>query len=217
LEHSILTGARLASGPICIEQAVDVSGSMTEFRSQREQAEKDLFSFAKRTLTATDLYSEAFFAKSGVVALRPSPLTAIAGPPGEPNGIDMSDTQLTPAVNALVAARPSTRGGSQCAARALVVITDGVIGDDQATLAAALFKGGYTRVFAVIPIETGWGRPGQLRGGVLDSISVQHFAAPGITGRAASIVADARPLDVVFGEIIGSLTGQSLSRMKEPK
>jgi hypothetical protein len=217
LADSALVGPRLVSGPVCIEQAVDVSGSMTAFRAQRELAEKELFAFAAKALTTNDLYAEAFFAGSGVVALRPTSLAAIAAPPGVPNGINYNGTELAPAVDALVAARSPARGGQQCAARALVIITDGIIGDEQAKLAASLFKGGYTRVFAVIPVETGWGRPEQLRGGVLDSISVQHLSEPGLTGRVASILADAKPLDVVFGEIIGSLTGQSLSRVDKAK
>jgi hypothetical protein len=132
-----------------------------------------------------------------------------------PAGIDPGTldggTLLAPAVAALVAARAADPG--ECAARALVMITDGVIGDDPAVLDAVLTKANYTRMYAVIPSgPTGADRAG-LRGGLLDSVIVHGFHDGGASGRAASILGDAKPLDVVFGEILGGLTGQRLSRI----
>ena len=92
------------------------------------------------------------------------------------------------------------------------MITDGLIGDGRAQLATALRRGDYTRIFAVIPAATGWGRPPELTGGIRNSITVYHFSSPGLSGVSASLLAGARPLDVVFGEIISSLTGQHLAR-----
>lgn len=210
LAGSVLAGQRLVTGPVCLEVAVDVSGSMDQFRGQRERAERELFAFARRALDE-DTLSEAFFASSARIALHPTVLNTLDAPPQVPGGIDYQGTRLTPAVAALISARPSGSAGT-CAARALVVISDGLLGDDPAELTGTLARGAYTRIFAVIPAETGWGRPAPLTGGLLDSITVHHFTDSGLSGRIASILADAQPLDVVFGEILSALTGQRLAR-----
>lgn len=216
LENSRLAGVRLTTGPVCIEEAVDVSGSMQEFIPQREHAEREMFAFAVRELTDDgDMFSAAFFAGSGVTAQAPAPLRTLTIAPTVPAGIDYHGTLLAPAVDALVASRAGAPGADGCSSRALVVITDGVIGDDEATLAASLRKGNYARIFAVVPVETGWGRPDQLQGGIRDSVSVMHFTSPGVSGRLASIFVDAKPIEIVFGEILGSLTGQRLEPIEQ--
>lgn len=208
LTTSTLTGTRLVTGPICLEEAVDVSGSLTAFAGQRNQAEDEMFAFARRELHKNDLFSEAFFAATAKLALAPTPLAKVSTPPAEPPGISPDATYLTPAVRALIAGRPARE---HCASRALVMITDGYI-DDPGPLATALRAGGYTRVFAVIPAATGWGRPSQLSGGIRNAITVYHFTSPGLNGRLAAFFAGAQPLDVVFGDIISTLTGQTLSK-----
>lgn len=209
LADATLEGPRLVTGPICLEEAVDVSGSMDAFRAQRESAEAALFTFARRFLRRDDLFSTAFFAGAAQVAQPPAALSALTTAPVAPTGLDPSTTVLGPAVDALVAARDAR----PCAARALIVITDGILRDDRSTLSTALRSGGYARIFAVIPAATGWGRPAELSGGALDSITVHHFADSGLSGRLSSILADAKPLDVVLGEIIGTLTGQQLTQV----
>lgn len=213
LDTSTLGGPRLVTGPICIEEAVDVSGSMTAFTAQRERAERALFDFARRELGRDDLFAAAFFAGSGKVAIRPSSLDTLTTAPGIPQGIDPEGTQLAPAVRALVAARGAAAG--RCAARALVLITDGLLGDPEAA-GEALRAGAYTRVFAVIPAETGWSRPDPLTG-PLDAVSIHHFTDSGAKARVASILADAKPLDIVLGQIAGSLTGQHLKQKGQPR
>jgi hypothetical protein len=211
LATSTLRGPRLVTGPICIEEAVDISGSLTAYAAQRDHAEHEMFTFARRHLRRDDLFSEAFFALTSQLALAPTPLTRLSAAPAQPSGISPDGTYLTPAVRALIAARATAPGGGRCAARALVIITDGLIGDP-GPLAAALRQGRYTRIFAVIPSATGWGRPPELTGGTRDAIAVDHFTSPGLGGQAAAFLAGARPLDVILGTIIGSLTGQQLAR-----
>ncbi|TDP92922.1 vWA domain-containing protein [Labedaea rhizosphaerae] len=213
LATSTLAGPRLVTGPICLEEAVDVSGSMEQFRDQREQAELALFTFARRVLTDADRLSTAFFAGSGELALRPTALRSLTRPPRMPTITQPDGTNLGPAVDKLVAARTRNGKASTCAARALVVITDGLLGDEQAAISKSLRAGNYTRIFAVIPAETGWGRPSELTGGALDSVSVYHFTGSGLGARLASVFADGKPLDVVLGEIVGSLTGQHLDQL----
>lgn len=212
LANSTLTGTRLVTGPICIEEAVDISGSLIAFAAQRNQAEDELFAFARRELHKDDLFSEAFFALTGRLALPPSSMSTLTSPPSAPPNISPDGTYLTPAVNALVAARSQIPAGITCASRALVVITDGLIGDGGRQLATALRRGDYTRMFAVIPAATGWGRPSEFTGGIRNSITVYHFTSPGLGGVEASVLAGAKPLDIVFGDIISTLTGQRLSR-----
>ncbi len=209
LATSALIGPRLTTGPVCLEEAVDISGSMTQYTGEREHAERELFAFARRELGKDDLFSEAFFAGSARLAVPPTPMVKLNAAPSESGQLD-GGTSLTPAVATLVAARTHTA----CAARALVMITDGLIYDDDLRLPVrdTLSAAAYTRMFAVVPSgATGAGR-GNLNGGLLDSVTVYGFEDGGLSGRARSIIGNARPLDVIFGDILGSLTGQRLGR-----
>jgi hypothetical protein len=205
LSQSTLAGARTVGGPVCIEEAVDVSGSMSVFSSERESAERELFAFAHRELAPDDRFSSAFFAGSGALAVPSTPISELNDPPTVPPDIDPAGTRLAPAVSALVQARSADDG---CAARALIVITDGALGDAPDTLARTLTAANYTRLFAVIPSATGWSRPSALP----DSFIVYHFHNGGWMDRAVSVFTGAEPLDVVFGNILGTLTGQHLVR-----
>jgi hypothetical protein len=209
LARSVLGDPRLITGPACVDEAVDVSGSMQQFTPQRERAERELFEFARRELEPTDLISIAFFGETSAVALAPTPLDALSAAPGVPAGIGPNDTLLAPAIDALVASRSTMP--TPCAARALIIVTDGVISDPAQT-AVALAAASYTRVYAVIPTSVRWwGRPPQL-GGDLQPISVYHFTDGGVGGAVASVLAGGKPLDVVLGEIMGALTGQPLQQ-----
>jgi hypothetical protein len=203
LAESTLAGPRSVTGAVCIEEAVDVSGSMAAFRAQRESAERALFGFAHRELAPYDQFSTAFFADTARLALAPTALSSLDAPPAVPPGLASGGTTLAPAVTQLVEARPA---GDGCAVHALIVITDGLLNDSARVLDAALAEGSYARVFAVIPSATGWGRPG----GLPPSFEVYHFHGDGWTGFVVGALSDAKPLDVVFGEILGSLTGQTL-------
>jgi hypothetical protein len=163
-------------------------------------------------LKPDDLLSEAFFAGTAVAVRPPTGLAMIGQPSPVPGGLT-DGTLLAPAVDALVAARagrPDT-----CAARALVMITDGEIFDDVQPLSDTLAKANYTRMYAVVPAGTTGVDRGSLTGGLLDSVTVFGFQDGGLAGRAASILGDAKPLDVVFGEILGGLTGQRLVKAQQ--
>jgi hypothetical protein len=206
LSTSTLTGTRLTTGPICLEEAVDVSGSMTQYTAQREQAERELFAFAKRELQPTDRLTTAFFAGSAQVTLPPTSLQSLTAAAPRPGPLQ-DNTLLVPAVAGLVASRLASP--EPCAARALVMITDGEIFDLSADLDQVLTLAGYTRMYAVAP--SGSGR-GYLTGGLLDSVTVYNFHGGGTAGRFDSVVHDARPLDVIFGDILADLTGQHLTK-----
>jgi hypothetical protein len=203
LATAALAGPRAVRGPVCVEEAVDVSSSMNNYRAEREAAEAQLFDFARRELAPGDLFSSAFFAGQSALALPPTPMSALTTPPAVPSGLG-SGTLLTPAVQLLTAARGA---GDGCAARGLVIITDGGLADDSASVDRALSDGGYTRVFAVIP-GGAWWHPDALP----SSVTVYHFHDGGAWGRDTAFITGAKPLDVVFGDILGSLTGQTLVR-----
>jgi hypothetical protein len=205
LAGSSLAGPRKVNGAACIEEAVDVSGSMTAFRSEREAAERELFTFARRALAPSDQFSSAFFSETAALALAPTSMSALSTPPAVPSGLQPAGTELIPAVEQLAAARTADE---RCAIRALVVITDGELGDDPPALERALTSAAYSRAFAVIPSATGWSRPAALP----DSIEAYHFRDGGWLGRVVGVFTGAEPLDVVLGEILGSLTGQTLVR-----
>lgn len=189
---------------------MDLSASMTTFTPQRERAEAELFTFARRELQPYDLISTVHFAGSAEIALTPTSMDTLTATPPAIGGL-ADGTALTPAVDALVASR--TAASDACAFRALVVITDGIISDSDAT-AAALARGGYARVYAVIPAGAGWGRPEPLDG-ALAGITVHRFHDSDTGGRIASFFVDAKPLDVVLGDIVGSLTGQHLEQNRQ--
>jgi hypothetical protein len=207
LDGAALVGPRLTTGPVCVEEAVDVSGSMLAYTAQRERAERELFAFARRELAPDDSLSAAFFSSTAVVALAPSPLAQLSSAPVVPPELIGGGTLLVPAVEGLVAARPAD---AQCAVRALVVITDGLLGDSPAALSAALTAANYHRVYAVIPADSGWQLPALGGSGLDERIIVKHFHDGGWGGRVASVVKDAKPLDVALGHIFAELTGQQL-------
>jgi hypothetical protein len=209
LANSTLTGVRRTTGPVCIEEAVDVSGSMVQYTAQREQAERELFAFAKRELLPTDQISEAFFAGTARLALPPTDLQSLTAPRAL-SGQFGDGTLLTPAVAGLVAARASAP--APCAARALVMITDGEIYDPPPVIQAALAAADYARLYAVAPAPATYPGRGSLTGGLLDSVTVYGFHDGGTAGRIASVLGDARPLDVIFGDILADLTGQRLAK-----
>src|SRR4051794_20374952 len=191
LATSTLSGPRLTTGPICLEEAVDISSSMTVYTPQRERAERELFAFARRELEPGDVLSEAFFSGSAVVARPPTALASLGGPAPVARGLE-DGTLLAPAVEALVAAR--TFGPDNCAARALVMITDGEIFDDEQLINDVLARANYTRMYAVVPAGTTGGYRGTLHGGLLDSVTVYGFHDGGMSGHAASVLGDAKPL-----------------------
>ncbi|GAB2568254.1 hypothetical protein Aab01nite_43690 [Paractinoplanes abujensis] len=205
LARSKLTGARLTTGPICLEEAVDVSSSMLAYTAQRERAERELFGFAKRELQPTDSLTTAFFSGSAKVTLPPTSLQSLTAPAPPPGALE-NGTLLTPAVVELVKSR--LVNPQPCASRALVMITDAELGDDLPQLEAAIYAASYTRIYAVSPI----GGRGSLNGGLLGAISVYEFHGGGTAGRIASVLDDARPLDVIFGDILADLTGQRLTK-----
>ncbi|WP_018801898.1 vWA domain-containing protein [Salinispora arenicola] len=208
LDQAELVGPRSATGPLCIEQAVDMSGSMARFEAERGQAVEQFIRFAHRELARDDVIAEAYFASTAALTIPPTPLNALPRTPYRSMPDLGGGTALTPAVEALRTARSANP--TDCAARALVVFTDAVLGDDPDTLRTVLRAGAYTRIYAVLPGNVRPGRPSALTGELLDGLKVDHFRQDGAVGRLFSMINDADELDVIFGWIAADLTGQRL-------
>ncbi|MFG3557843.1 VWA domain-containing protein [Micromonospora sp. NPDC047557] len=194
LDQAVLEGTRRVTGPVCIDEAQDVSGSMERYTALREQAVEQLFLFAHRELRPTDQLAEAVFSGTAGVTLPPTSLHTMPARQRAPEPGD--GTLLAPAVRALTDA--DERADRECAARALVAISDGEVFDDPADLRAALVDAAYTRVYLVVPGSVG-GRPEVFKGDVLGGALVRRFS-------------DAERLGVIFGEIAAELTGERLEQ-----
>ena len=194
LAGATLDGRRTVTGPVCIDQAQDVSGSMKPYATQRDEAVAQLLSFATRELRGDDLLAEAVFAGSSEVTLPPTSLHT-AGTARRPVTVLGDSSLLAPAVDALAA----TPHGS-CAAKALVAVTDGQIFDDPAVLEAKLTAARYSRVYLMIP-GLDWTQTGDAISELPPNVTVRYFRGPDELG-------------VAFGEVAAALTGERLSTRK---
>ncbi|GAA0895842.1 VWA domain-containing protein [Virgisporangium aurantiacum] len=195
LAAATLTGKRTVSGPVCIDQAQDVSGSMKRYAAQRDEAVAQLLSFATRELRGDDLLAEAVFAGTSEVTLPPTSLHTV-GAARRPAAAIEDGSLLSPAVDALSA----TPHGS-CAAKALVAVTDGQIFDDPAELGAKLKGARYSRVYLMIP-GVHWTQSGDAISELPPNVTVRYFRGPDELG-------------VAFGEVAAALTGERLSTRKK--
>ncbi|MEU7934835.1 vWA domain-containing protein [Micromonospora echinofusca] len=195
LDRAVLEGDRKVTGPVCIDEAQDVSGSMEQYTALRERAVAQLFEFAKRELRPEDQLAEAVFSGAAGLTLPPTRLHTLS-PLRRPPPTPANGTMMAPAVRVLTAADRGATG--DCAARALVVITDGELHDEPDELRTALRDAAYTRVYAVVP---GWigSRPAIFHGDVLGGTTVRRFH-------------DAERLGVIFGEVFAELTGERLAQ-----
>lgn len=194
LAAATLGGRRTVTGPVCIDQAQDVSGSMKPYATQRDEAVAQLLSFATRELRGDDLLAEAVFAGSSEVTLPPTSLHTV-GTARRPVTVLGNGSLLAPAVDALSA----TPHGS-CAATALVAVTDGRIFDDPAVLGAKLTAARYSRVYLMIP-GLHWTQTGDAISELPPNVTVRYFRGPD-------------ELAVAFGEVAAALTGERLSTRK---
>lgn len=194
LAAATLDGKRKQAGPVCIDQAQDVSESMEPYAGQRAAAVTQLLAFAERELRGDDLLAEAVFAGTSEVTLPPTSLHAV-GVARRPAGALEPGSKLTPAVDAL-SAQDRT-----CAAKALVAVTDGQLFDDPATLGAKLTAAGYSRVYLMVP-GPDWTQTGDPVSVLPPNVTVRYFDGPDDLG-------------VAFGEVAAALTGERLSTRKK--
>jgi hypothetical protein len=197
LDSAVLIGDRKVQGPICVETYVDWSSSMNSHQSERQQALDSLNRFAHRELEPSDVYMEVAFATTSQVTVRPTAFRDLGPSQLTSGSIDRSGTVLAPAVG--TAQRGRGRLGADCAARALVIVSDGIVSDEPAALAATLRAGRYTRVFLVTPGYRG--RPGAFASPELGGIEVKHFWS-------------AKRLGVVYADVIAEVSGQRVGHRR---
>jgi hypothetical protein len=197
LDAAVLRGDRQVQGPVCLETLVDWSGSMDDHQPERRDALDALNRFARRELLPDDVYMEVAFGADAAVTV---PATRFADRDRADlldGGIDRDGTAIVPAVRA---SRDGRSGAAaRCAARAAVIISDGIVSDVPGDLAAALQAADYTRVFLVTPGY--FGRPTAFAGPELAGVVVKHFW-------------DAARLGVVYADVIASVTGQSVGHRR---
>lgn len=199
LAAASLDGRRTVKGPVCIDQANDVSGSMDRYAAERDAAVDQMLRFANRELRPDDMFAEAVFAGSGQVTLPPTSLHAVGHERRPVAGLDPG-TRLAPAIDALSAgATGSTR---PCASKALVVVTDGLLFDEPGVLEQRLGTAGYSRAYLMVP-GVPWQQGGEPISTTLPrSITVRYFTGPDELG-------------VAFGEVAAALTGERLTTRKK--
>ncbi|GAA3738105.1 vWA domain-containing protein [Salinactinospora qingdaonensis] len=199
LDGHQLVGPRLAQGPVCLDVAADMSGSMRDHVQAREAAMRQLQTFAGRNLRPGDVFTVAEFAEEAGIAVAPTPITELAA--GRTTGAYAAgNTLLLPALAELRDAHAGS--GLPCAAETLIVITDAELKDPIAELAARFADSDYLRVYWAVP-DPGWRLPWQQPGvsddPALESVTVWEFA-------------DADDLSRHYGHAIAQLTGQELHR-----
>ena len=197
LDSAVLRGARQVQGPVCVETYVDWSSSMDSHQPERQEALDALNRFARRELEPTDVYLEVAFGTTAAVMVPPTRFSELGPAQLDDGGIDRSGTLLLPAVAEAADGRADL--GTDCAARALVIVSDGIVFDDTPALAGALRDARYTRVFLVTPGY--FGRPGAFAGPELAGVVVKHFW-------------DSERLGVVYADVIASVTGQSVGHLR---
>ncbi|MEV0663682.1 vWA domain-containing protein [Actinomadura luteofluorescens] len=196
LHSSTLAGVRRTHGPVCLDLAVDYSGSMRSKAATRDAALAELQSFIQRNLRPEDVLASVAFTDSALLTLPPTQKSRLTGSAvssgGPPDG---SGTELEPALESLQRAYRQSR--IECAAHALIVVTDVELADPPSALAARFTEMRLQRVY--------WAIPGRGDG-----------SSPGIAGAPAlrSVIArgfkDARGLSLLYGRALALLTGQRL-------
>lgn len=195
LTNAVLEGPRKLAGRACLVLADDLSGSMAQYAGQRQAAKAALLPWLKANLQPDDQVALADFTDQAVLTL---PATSAAQLPAMPPAeafAGSGGTAVTPAVQLLGDALQA----SQCAATALVMITDGKIGDPPDLLAHTLAQHQITRVYALNP--DGGHRPAEL----------DHPALRGITVLDIHD-ADDSDLALRYASLVAELTGQELHR-----
>lgn len=193
LDQTTLGGQRLLTGRACIAIAADLSGSMSDFAVQRQQATEILVPWLRRNLRGDDQVAMVAFTDQGELLM---PATAVAElPPIAPvePALPGQSTEAVPALDLL----DVTLDDEGCSATALLMISDGLLGDRPSDLAGALSRAGITRTYLINP--NGSGRPAEL-------------SDPRLSGIRVVALGDADQQALTYGRAVADLTGQELRR-----
>src|SRR5918999_5242772 len=193
LDAARIAGARRARGPVSLEVAVDLSGSMAGYARLRTAALHALAGFARREMAAGDLLTSVAFASSAAGVGPPVDVRAPRRITDRPKRDVGGGTLLEPAIRLLYELR--RRPPAEPAACGLMVISDVKLADKPRHLRPILDQGGYRHIHLVVPESAGgpdhrhWFQQG----------TVHHFAT-------------ADQLGLIYGAVFAALTGQRLER-----
>jgi hypothetical protein len=186
-------GERTARGPVSLEVAVDLSGSMYRYSDLRTAALRALAGFARREMAAGDLLTSVAFADRAAILVPPVDVRKLGRVTDRPSRDVGGGTWLSPAIRLLMELR--ARGCVEPYSRALMVITDVALQDDGRTLGRLLHQAAYQHVHLVVPEPEGvLVPPGPLR-----RAAVHRFT-------------DADQLGLIYGAVFAAMTGQRLER-----
>jgi hypothetical protein len=188
LEAARMVGERWARGPVSLEIAVDLSGSMVSYSGLRREALRALAEFTHREMAAGDLLTSVAFADTAAVLVPPTDVLRLRGITDTPRAGVGGGTLLGPAIHLLMELRRPQPTGPD---RSLMVITDGAVFDPPDALTDLLKQAGYQGIHLVVP-KGECPDHRRFRGAV-----VRHFA-------------DADQLGLIYAEIFAAMTGQRL-------
>jgi hypothetical protein len=193
-----LAGDRRTHGPVCLDLAVDFSGSMVQEAPTRDAALAALRPFIPANLQPDDILASAAFAQQAELSLPPTRKDELAGAPVSTSGpTSGTETYLVPALRTLRSAYEAQH--ITCAAHALIVITDVELADLPAVISDELASMNLQRVYWAMPVRDDGDRPGLAGEKELRSVEARGFD-------------DADGLSLLYGEALATLTGQELVR-----
>jgi hypothetical protein len=195
LDAARIAGARRARGPVSLEVAVDLSGSMIGYARSRTAALRALAGFARREMAAGDLLTSVAFASSAAVLVPPVDVRALREVTDRPKGDVGGGTLLEPAIHLLNKLRRQRPAEPE--ACGLMVITDVGLGDDPRHLRPVLHQAGYQHIHLVVPESAG----GMDHRHWFHHATVHHFET-------------ADQLGLIYGAVFAGLTGQRLESRK---
>lgn len=191
LDAARIAGARQPRGPVSLEVAVDLSGSMIGYARLRTAALRALADFARREMAAGDLLTSVAFASAAAVLVPPVDVRELREITDRPKRDVGGGTLLEPAIHLLDELRRGRPAEPE--ACALMVITDLGLGDDPGHLRPLLRRAGYQHIHLVVPASARrrdhrrWFR----------RAATHHFAT-------------ADQLGLIYGAVFAALTGQRL-------
>jgi hypothetical protein len=195
LADARLEGAR-TGGPVRLDVAVDLSGSMAGYSAVRQEALAELITFAKTQLAEDDVISVIAFAGEAAPITPPVEVRKLKQTGENPRHSIGGGTNFIPVLQLLQ--RYSAPKGMP---RSMIVITDAYIFDDRRELARQLKRAAYDHIYFVVP------QP--------DPRRIPIAREPWFADVALRNLSDAAQLALTYGEVFATLTGQRLRPAKQ--
>lgn len=191
LDQMQLSGTRTLQGRACFGLLSDLSSSMSDVASKRQQAVSTLLPWMRENLRDDDVVALVDFTDNAAMVLPPTRAAKL--PPAAPVESPMDGgTEVIPAVDMV----GDALADNDCALTYLLMVSDGQLGDSAAELAGALTAARVSRTVVLNP--NGSDRPDALDDPILAGIDVVDLG-------------DTDQLTVTYGQVIAQATGQQLT------